>query len=115
MGDDNSPIDELYCMRTEQVRSSATAKKGGRWVNARNDPDRIRDQSRGALDEDWVEWFDGLAITIEHAGDGLAATTLTGPVADQSALRGMLSKLWDLNLTLISVRRIEDRRGEGDD
>jgi hypothetical protein len=61
----------------------------------------------GELDEDWVDWFDGMAIAIEQTGDGPAATTLAGTIRDQSALRGMLSKLWDLNLTLISVRRIE--------
>ena len=43
-------------------------------------------------------------MTITFEG---GVTTLTGPVADQSALRGILSKIWDLNLTLISVRRIE--------
>jgi hypothetical protein len=61
----------------------------------------------GALDEDWVDWFDGMAIAIEQAGDDMAATTLAGPIRDQAALRGMLSKLWDLNLALISLRSIE--------
>ena len=61
----------------------------------------------GELDEDWVDWFDGMAIAAEKTGAGLAATTLAGPIRDQPALRGMLSKLWDLNLTLISLRRIE--------
>ena len=37
----------------------------------------------------------------------MSITTLTGPVADQAALRGILTKVWDLNLTLISVTRIE--------
>ncbi len=61
---------------------------------------------RGRLDESWSSWFDGLAIT--HDGD---TTTLTGVVADQSALRGILSKLWDLNLVLMAVNRIEDSGG----
>jgi hypothetical protein len=61
----------------------------------------------GILDEDWVDWFDGMAIATEEFGDGLITTTLTGPIGDQPALRGMLSKLWDLNLTLVSLRRIE--------
>ena len=70
----------------------------------------------GGLDEDWVDWFDGMAIAVEQTGDGLATTTLAGPIGDQPALRGMLSKLWDLNLTLISVRRIEAdaEGGEGE-
>ena len=59
----------------------------------------------GQLDPGWSEWFSGLAVTVEHSGDD-TTTTLTGPVADQSALRGILTKLWDLNLALISVTRI---------
>lgn len=61
----------------------------------------------GELDEDWADWFDGMAIATEQAGGGLVTTTLAGPVGDQPALRGMLSRLWDLNLTLVSLRRIE--------
>jgi hypothetical protein len=48
-----------------------------------------------------------MRITFEWADDGSPSTTLTGPVADQAALRGLLCALWDLNLTLISVARIE--------
>lgn len=57
---------------------------------------------QGRLDESWSEWLDGMTLAFEHG-----VTTLTGTVADQSALRGVLSKIWDLNLTLISVDRIE--------
>jgi len=56
---------------------------------------------RGQLDEKWSEWLSGMTIT--SLGD---VTTLTGPVPDQAALRGLLSKIWDLNLTLISVTPI---------
>jgi hypothetical protein len=56
---------------------------------------------QGRLDESWSGWFNGMTVTSD--GD---TTTLTGPVADQSALRGILTKLWDLNLALISVTRI---------
>jgi hypothetical protein len=62
---------------------------------------------QGALDRGWETWFNGLSVTLTHASEQLPTTTLVGPVADQAALRGMLCKLWDLNLTLISVRRIE--------
>ncbi len=63
---------------------------------------------RGRLDESWSGWFDGMTVTLD--GD---ITTLTGAVADQAALRGILSKLWDLNLVLIYVNRIEDTRVGG--
>jgi len=58
---------------------------------------------QGRLDESWAGWFSGMTIT---SGDDM--TTLTGAVADQSALRGILTRLWDLNLDLISVNRGED-------
>lgn len=61
----------------------------------------------GVLDPQWAEWFNGMTITSKATEDGLLVTTLTGPTADQAALRGILCKLLDLNLTLISTRRIE--------
>jgi hypothetical protein len=48
-----------------------------------------------------------MTIEVERAGDGTSITTLTGPVADQARLRGIVSKIWDLNLTVISVNQIE--------
>ena len=65
----------------------------------------------GVLDAAWSDLFAEMTLTVE-AGDPACdvrspITTLTGPVADQAALRGMLNKLWDLNLTLISVNCIE--------
>ena len=56
----------------------------------------------GRLDEGWSDWFSGVTVTLEND-----VTILTGAVADQAALRGILAKMWDLNLTLISVDRIE--------
>ena len=63
---------------------------------------RYQIKVRGRLDEDWSDWFSGMTVTFESS-----VTTLTGAVADQSALRGILTKIWDLNLTLISITRIE--------
>lgn len=57
---------------------------------------------RGEIDARWSDWFDGVDI----ASDG-DATTLTGPIIDQAVLRGILIKIWDLNLTLISVNPVE--------
>ena len=51
----------------------------------------------------WSAWFEGLLI-VNHEDDG---SILSGPVADQSALHGLLAKVRDLNLTLISVTQIE--------
>ena len=65
-------------------------------------PARYRIKVRGRLDERWSDWFNGMTITFEGG-----ITTLTGVAADQAKLRGMLSKIWDLNLTVISVDRLE--------
>lgn len=51
------------------------------------------------LEDSWSPWFDGLTFT--HAADG--ATTLAGPVRDQTALYGLIDKARDLGLTLIAV------------
>lgn len=57
-----------------------------------------RIQIEGQLDDDWSAWFDGLAITVEGN-----VSTLTAADLDQAALRGILCRLWDLNLVLICV------------
>jgi hypothetical protein len=58
----------------------------------------------GLLDPRWSAWLDG--FTVIQAGENPGCTTITGCVADQAALRGILNKLWDLNLTLISINRL---------
>ena len=57
---------------------------------------------RGHLDERWSDWLEGLAVTRESDG----TTTLTGPLADQAALHGVLNKIRDLALPIVSVRRV---------
>jgi hypothetical protein len=54
---------------------------------------------KGHLGRQWTEWFDGLTITLEENGD----TLLTGPVADQAALHGLLKRVRDLGMPLLSV------------
>jgi hypothetical protein len=58
---------------------------------------------KGHLDERWAEWFAGLTITLKDNGD----TLLTGPVIDQAALHGLLKKVRDLGMTLISVSSVK--------
>jgi hypothetical protein len=73
---------------------------------------RYRIRVQGRLDSRWSDWFEGMTMRLETASDDTPVTTLTGAVADQARLRGILSKLWDLNLTLISVTRIEARESK---
>lgn len=56
---------------------------------------------KGQLGPQWSEWFEGFAITLEDNGD----TLLTGPVIDQAALHGLLRKVRDLGMPLVSVNR----------
>jgi len=55
------------------------------------------------LGSDWTDWFEGLTITLEEGGN----TLLTGPVADQAALHGLLKKVRDLGIPLLSIIRVE--------
>jgi hypothetical protein len=61
----------------------------------------------GRLDARWSDWFGEMAITYQVARNGLPATAITGAVVDQAALYGILWKLRDLNLKLISVTLVE--------
>ncbi len=66
-------------------------------------PTLYRIRVRGHLRPEWSEWFDGMTLTHEVSGD----TMLSGPVRDQVALHGLLVKVRDLNLLLVSVERVE--------
>jgi hypothetical protein len=59
----------------------------------------------GSLDPGWSDWFGEMELAQTTGRDGNPVTVLTGSLADQAALRGILTRLWDLNLTLISVVR----------
>jgi len=58
---------------------------------------------KGHLGRQWTDWFGGLTITLEEDGE----TLLTGPVVDQAALHGLLKKVRDLGMPLLSVNRVE--------
>jgi hypothetical protein len=56
----------------------------------------------GVLDQGWTAWFEGLAIDSDDS-----QTVISGPVVDQAALHGLLNRVCDLGLILISVRRVD--------
>ncbi len=66
---------------------------------------------KGHLDAQWTDWFAGLTVSLEESGN----TLLTGPVADQAALHGLLKKIRDLGLPLLSVISIEPKQPEFED
>ncbi len=73
--------------------------------NDRREGGRYEIRLKGRLDGTWADWLGGMSLT--HASDG--TTVLTGPVADQAALHGLLQKLRDLGVTLISVNESQAR------
>ena len=66
-------------------------------------PERYEIRLKGHLDSRWAAWFDGLSLSNESDG----TTIIGGPVADQAALHGLLQKVRDLGLPLISVNHID--------
>ncbi|PKN98914.1 MAG: hypothetical protein CVU42_10395 [Chloroflexi bacterium HGW-Chloroflexi-4] len=66
---------------------------------------------KGHLDARWVKWFDGMKITLEENGN----TLLKGRLADQAALHGVLKKVRDVGLPLLSVNSVlPDSKEESD-
>jgi hypothetical protein len=74
--------------------------------NSKTDPAKptaYQIRVKGHLGHQWTDWFGGLTITLEENGD----TCLTGSVADQAALHGLLRRVRDLGMPLVSVIRVE--------
>ena len=82
-----------------QTRASTDRHEG-------TEPYEIR--IKGHLDQRWAGRFDGLTLTLEDNGD----TLLTGPVVDQAALHGLLRKVRDLGMPLVSVRRVRPSQAD---
>jgi len=66
---------------------------------------------KGHLGHQWTDWFEGLTITLEEDGE----TLLTGPVVDDAALHGLLKKVRDLGMPLLSVNRVEPGQADASD
>ena len=74
----------------------------------RSQPMVYQTRIKGHLGRQWTAWFEGLTITLEDNGD----TLLTGPVVDQAALYGLLRKVRDLGMPLLSVVRVKPSQAD---
>lgn len=75
----------------------------GRTYPDRHEAGRYEIRLKGHLDPRWAAWFDGLSLTREHDG----TTVIQGQIADQAALHGLLQKVRDTGLPLVSVDVVE--------
>jgi hypothetical protein len=83
-------------------------------INLESDPDQpmvYQIRIEGHLGREWADWFEGLAITLEDNGE----TLLTGPVVDQAALHGLLRKVRDGGMPLVSVMRVKPDPADASD
>jgi hypothetical protein len=75
-------------------------------INSESDPGQpmvYQIRIEGHLGREWTDWFGGLTVTLEDNGE----TLLTGPVVDQAALHGLLRKVRDLGMPLLSLSHVE--------
>jgi hypothetical protein len=72
-------------------------------MNTETPPTIYNIRIAGHLSPQWMDWFESLTITLEEDGN----TLLSGPVVDQSALHGLLKKVRDLGMPLVSVNRVQ--------
>src|SRR5438270_13505245 len=80
-------------------------------INSEIDPAQLmvyQIRIKGHLGRQWTDWFEGLTLTLEDNGE----TLLTGPVVDQAALHGLLKKVRDLAMPLLSVMRVTPGQAE---
>ena len=80
-----------------------TIRKSGIRVDQ---PIEYEIEIQGRLEERWSPWFDDMVITVKNQTSGPTVTILRGMVADQAALHGVLNRIRDLNIPLISVQLI---------
>ena len=93
---------QVYCLcikRHRQMSNEITPQP------ASAPPTVYQIRLKGLLDREWSDWFEGLTITLEEDGD----TLLTGPLVDQAALHGLLKKVRDLGMPLVSVGPVQSQ------
>lgn len=103
------PVQEPHRQRHEQAAGDTgecPAIGRGASVSGSQSPARYEIRVEGVLDQRWTAWFEGLQVTTEGS-----QTVISGPLPDQPALHGVLIKVRDLGMCLISVRRLDPDQG----
>jgi hypothetical protein len=95
-------------MKQPEMDDARQQKAAGR-------PDVYEITVQGQLDDLWAQWFEGMTLSAIRNSESGACTLIAGPVADQPALHGLLVKIRDLNLTLVSVRRINSGKNKSEE
>lgn len=106
LGDVSSPTTSVYC----------AYKFEAMMINKNPDTFQVpiyRIKIHGILDNKWRSWLKYVELTTECDSNNNQITVLEGPVVDQSELRGLMMKIWDLNLTLISITKVENKSMKG--
>ena len=91
------------------MKEKRASKEDSNRLGRTGNPGQYEIRVDGRLDAGWSDWFPGMRVTRGKAGIGMTETILRGEVPDQSALRGILCKLWDLGLTVLQVRRLPEK------
>jgi hypothetical protein len=107
-----------YLYIEQAVQVVITGRNGYRLMsnelNPKNDPIQpvvYQIRIKGHLGPEWTDWFGDLKVTLEDNGD----TLLTGPVVDQAALHGLLKKVRDLGMPLVSFTPVEPGQSDTSD
>jgi hypothetical protein len=112
IGDTLAQVYSLYTRQVAQIVSPCPYEYKPMSNKLTPQPDSLRPtiyqiRIKGHLDSQWADWFEDLTITLEEGGE----TLLTGPVLDQAALHGLLKKVRDLGMPLLSVNHVEPCQG----
>jgi hypothetical protein len=112
-GDASSPHRAVSFGQTNNERKNARRMMSDKQTfdEKHNQHQYYEIRIKGHLDDRWADWFEGLTITLEDNGD----TLLTGTVVDQAALHGLLKKVRDLGMPLLSVSPVEPGQADASD